>query len=142
MSRLTKERIAAVVDAHHLDKEEADAATSAASHIINMFVEWNMSPESVAGVMELLAHLRHDRCAAKPTQSGENREPFEIFTEAVAETGRNGLTKSELLPTLLDFSAAIAIALGGEEALVNCMIRFGDRIKDFREGTFPVDDAT
>jgi hypothetical protein len=30
------------------------------------------------------------------------------------------------------------VTLGGEEAIRACIIRMGDRIKDFHEGTFPV----
>jgi len=62
---------------------------------------------------------------------------FDILTDAIREMGEQGVTKSDVLPTLLDFTATIAVALGGEEALKACVIRLIDRIKDLNEGTFP-----
>jgi len=43
-----------------------------------------------------------------------------------------------VLPSLVDFTAAIAVALGGEDAIKACIMRLGDRITDFHAGTFPV----
>ena len=40
--------------------------------------------------------------------------------------------------TRADFTVSVAIALGGDEAVQACIIRLGDRIKDYREGHFPV----
>jgi len=53
---------------------------------------------------------------------------FDILTDAIREMGEQGVTKSDVLPTLLDFTATIAVALGGEEALKACIIRLIDRI--------------
>ena len=36
------------------------------------------------------------------------------------------------------FHATIAIALGGEDAVKACIIRLGDRIKNYHAGPFPV----
>ena len=63
---------------------------------------------------------------------------FDILTEALQKMGAQGITRQEVLPSLVDFTASVAIALGGEEAVRACIIRLGDRIKDYREGNFPV----
>jgi hypothetical protein len=52
--------------------------------------------------------------------------------------GARGMTRNDVLPSLLDFAAAIAIALGGEDAVKACIIRLGDRIADYHKGIFPV----
>ena len=67
---------------------------------------------------------------------------FDILTNAVEEMGEEGVTKADLLPTLIDFTASVAAALGGEEAMKACIIRLIDRIKDFSDGTFPVDRSS
>lgn len=61
-----------------------------------------------------------------------------ILTDAMATLGRHGITKQELLPNLVDFTAMVAIALGGEDAVKACIMRLGDRINDFHAGKFPV----
>ena len=63
---------------------------------------------------------------------------FDILTDAVQTMGANGITKTEVLLLLVDFTASVAVVLGGEEAIRACILRMGDRIKDYREGTFPV----
>jgi hypothetical protein len=63
---------------------------------------------------------------------------FDILTKAIAEMGANGITRQEVLPALVDFTAAIAIALAGEEAIEACITRLRQRIKDFRAGIFPI----
>jgi hypothetical protein len=67
-----------------------------------------------------------------------NNIGFDILTEAVQRMGAEGITKNDILPSLIDFTASVAIALGGEEAIQACIIRLGDRLKDFHAGTFPV----
>jgi hypothetical protein len=62
---------------------------------------------------------------------------FDILTEAVRRMGE-GITQSDVLPSLIDFTATVAIALGGEEAVRACIIRLGDRINDYHAGIFPV----
>jgi hypothetical protein len=68
----------------------------------------------------------------------EYNNGFDILTEAVQRMGEEGITKEDVLPSLIDFTAAVAIAIGGEEAIRACITRLGDRIKDFHAGTFPV----
>ena len=63
---------------------------------------------------------------------------FDILTVAIREMGEAGMTRTHILPSLIDFTAAVAIAMGGEEVLRACVVRISDRIDDFREGTFPV----
>jgi len=63
----------------------------------------------------------------------------DILTNAIKQMGDKGVTKDDILPTLIDFTATIAVALGGEEAMKACILRFIDRIKDLNDGTFPVD---
>jgi len=63
---------------------------------------------------------------------------FDVLTEAVQKLGAAGVTKTDLLPWLVDFTAAAAIALGGEDAIRVSIIRMQDWIMDYREGTFPV----
>jgi hypothetical protein len=66
---------------------------------------------------------------------------FDILTKAIAEMGARGITRQEVLPILVDFTAAAALALAGEgviEAIEACITRLRERIKDFRTGTFPV----
>ena len=65
-----------------------------------------------------------------------------ILTDALEKMAKEGLiTKSEILPTLVDFTATIAISLGGPEAVKACAIRFGDCLESYRNGTFPVDSS-
>jgi hypothetical protein len=63
---------------------------------------------------------------------------FDILTQAVQKMGAQGITRSDVLPSLVDFTATIAVALGGEEAIKACIVRLSDRIKDLNSGTFPV----
>ena len=60
--RLTAERIGAVVTAHALNERGGDAATAFAMDVINMMIERHLSPSETACALELLGHLRHDRC--------------------------------------------------------------------------------
>lgn len=55
------ERIDQIVEAHGLDKSEADAATKVARDVINIMLERHLSAGTAYG-LELLAHLRNDRC--------------------------------------------------------------------------------
>jgi hypothetical protein len=68
----------------------------------------------------------------------DNNISFDILTDAIKKMGEHGVTKTDVLPTLVDFTATIAVALGGEEAIKACIIRMIDRIKDLNAGTFPV----
>jgi hypothetical protein len=63
---------------------------------------------------------------------------FDILTQAVQKMGAQGMTQNDVLPSLVDFTATVAVALGGEDAIKACIIRLGDRIKDFHAGTFPI----
>jgi hypothetical protein len=63
---------------------------------------------------------------------------FDILTDAIKRMGENGITKTDLLPMLVDFTATIAVAVGGEEAIKACIIRMIDRIKDLNAGKFPI----
>jgi hypothetical protein len=63
---------------------------------------------------------------------------FDILTKAIQKMGEQGITRSDVLPSLVDFTATIAVALGGEDAIKACILRLGDRIKDLHAGTFPV----
>jgi hypothetical protein len=38
---------------------------------------------------------------------------FDILTDAVREMGEQGVTKNDVLPTLLDFAATNSVALSG-----------------------------
>ncbi len=62
MTGLTVERISAVVEAHHLNENEGDAATAFALDMINIIRERHLSREATACALELLAHLRNDLC--------------------------------------------------------------------------------
>ena len=59
---LSPERIEAVVTAHSLDEKEGDAATAFALDMINMILERHLSQRETACALELLSHLRHDKC--------------------------------------------------------------------------------
>ena len=61
-----------------------------------------------------------------------------ILTDALEELREAGITKGEVIPTLLDFTGAIALALAGEEGLRACIVRLDQQIEDHRRGTFPV----
>jgi hypothetical protein len=63
---------------------------------------------------------------------------FDILTEAVQKMGMCGITKQEVVPTLVDFTATVAAALAGPDGIKACVLRLGDRLNDLREGTFPV----
>jgi CBS-domain-containing membrane protein len=60
--RLTVEGIGKVVDAHALDTKSANAATALALDVIDMIIERCLSPEETACALEILRHLRQDRC--------------------------------------------------------------------------------
>ena len=64
---------------------------------------------------------------------------FDILTKALAEMGANGITRQEIIPALVDFTAATAIAMAGEQGIEACITRLRERIQDFRAGTFPID---
>jgi hypothetical protein len=66
---------------------------------------------------------------------------FDILTEALQKMGTAGITKDEVLPHLVDFTATVAVAMAGAEGIEACIIRLGDRIKDYRDGIFPVNPA-
>jgi hypothetical protein len=54
-----------VVDAHALDTKSANAATALALDVIDMIIEHierRLSPEETACALEILRHLRKDRC--------------------------------------------------------------------------------
>lgn len=74
-------------------------------------------------------------------ESGGDLDSTDILTAAVQEMGAIGMTREDVVPALVDFTATVAIALGGVDAVQACIIRLGDRIKDFHEGTFPVDQT-
>lgn len=57
-----------------------------------------------------------------------------IATEAV---GQLGVSKEELLPALLDFAAAVALIVAGEEGLEASTQRMARRLEDWRNGVFP-----
>jgi hypothetical protein len=59
---LTAERIDAVVTAHELDEKGGDAATAFAMDVISMIIERHLSRSETGCGLELLSHLRHDRC--------------------------------------------------------------------------------
>jgi hypothetical protein len=59
---LTSERIDEVVKAHKLTHEEGDGATKLAMDVINMVLERHLSKRATACAMEILSHLRDDRC--------------------------------------------------------------------------------
>jgi hypothetical protein len=63
MARLTSERIGQVVDSHKLSEAEGNAATELALDVLNMMVERHLSATEIACALELLAHLRNDRCS-------------------------------------------------------------------------------
>jgi hypothetical protein len=71
-------------------------------------------------------------------QKPEYNIAFDILTEAIQKMGANGITRNDVLPNLVDFTATIAVALGGEDAIKACIIRMGDRITDYHAGRFPV----
>ncbi len=83
------------------------------------------------------AKQSHDE-SAEGQMIDESNRSFDILTEAVQRLVQHGVTKTDLLPSLVDFTASVAIALGGEEAIRACILRMGDRIKDCHDGTFPV----
>jgi hypothetical protein len=60
------------------------------------------------------------------------------LTDALEELREAGISRDDVLPTLLDFTGSIAVSLAGEEGLKACIIRFGQQIEDLRKGTFPV----
>ena len=59
---LTTERIDAVVSAHSLNEKSGDAATGFAMDVINMIIERHLSKAETACALELLSHLRDDKC--------------------------------------------------------------------------------
>ena len=61
-----------------------------------------------------------------------------ILTDALEELREAGISRDDILPTLLDFTGSIALALAGEDGLRACIIRFGQQIEEHRKGTFPV----
>ena len=75
-------------------------------------------------------------------RKGKNdMEPYDavidMFTTATQALGEMGVSKQELLPALLDFTAAVALILAGEEGLEASTQRMADRLDDWRNGTFP-----
>jgi hypothetical protein len=86
---------------------------------------------------EFSAQTRHAQVEGEANGEDQNIG-FDILTEAIQKMGARGITKNEVLPSLVDFTASVVIALGGEDAVKACIIRMGDRIRDFNEGTFPV----
>jgi hypothetical protein len=81
---------------------------------------------------------RPPACRYRPTMADDYNIGFDILTEAVRRMGAEGITQGDVLPSLIDFTATVAIALGGEEAVRACIIRLGDRIKDYHAGIFRV----
>jgi hypothetical protein len=63
---------------------------------------------------------------------------FDILMDAIKRMGEHGITKTDVVPTLVDFTATVAVTLGGEEAIKACIIRMIDRIKDLNAGRWPV----
>ena len=61
-----------------------------------------------------------------------------ILTDALEELREAGISREDVLPTLLDFTGSIALALAGEDGLKACIMRFGQQIEDHRKGSFPV----
>jgi hypothetical protein len=63
----------------------------------------------------------------------------EILINAFERMARERvITKSEILPRLVDFTASLAITLGGEDAVKACILRMGRCIENYHAGTFPV----
>ena len=65
---------------------------------------------------------------------------IDIMTAAAARVGNHDIPLQEFLPALVDFTAAVGLAVGGEEGLQAFIARMQDRIKDWRAGTFPAKD--
>ena len=61
-----------------------------------------------------------------------------ILTDALEALKEAGISRADVLPTLLDFTGSIALAIAGEEGLRACIVRLGQQIEDHRRGTFPV----
>lgn len=59
---LTPDRIDAVVTAHALDLKGGEAATALALDVIKMIIERRLTRSETACGLELLSHLRSDRC--------------------------------------------------------------------------------
>jgi hypothetical protein len=65
---------------------------------------------------------------------------IDIMTDAVQKISKKGITKADFLPALVDFTAAVALAMRGEECLREIITRMEGRIDDWRAGTFPATD--
>jgi hypothetical protein len=62
ISGLTTGRIDAVVALHSLDPKGSEAATAFALDVIKMILERHLTPSETACGLELLSHLRKDKC--------------------------------------------------------------------------------
>jgi hypothetical protein len=66
---------------------------------------------------------------------------IDIMTEGLRTVGKNNITKEEMLPALVDFTAAVALILGGEIGLLAVIGRMEARLGHWKAGEFPAPDS-
>jgi hypothetical protein len=97
---------------------------------------------------ELIPLIREDASGPEP-QTGRDGDAvdsqydraIEILTNATKWARRANISLEEFQPALVDFTAAVALGVRGEEGLRAFIVRMEGRIDDWRNGTFPVGNS-
>jgi hypothetical protein len=74
--------------------------------------------------------------------NGEYDAVMGIFAAAMREVAAQGVSRSGLLPPLVDFVTAIGLLSGGEPGVEAMTMRMKRRIGDWKAGRFPTDDPS
>ena len=62
---------------------------------------------------------------------------FEVMTNTVESLGKEGLSKQDILPALVDFVTAFGLIIGKEPDARAIIARIEGRIEDWKAGRFP-----
>ena len=79
---------------------------------------------------------------SKSTTNDDNahRRLIDILTRALQSAGKEGITKQDVLPAVVDFLASLALIMAGEAGARAVITRLEGRIEDWKAGTFPAPD--
>jgi hypothetical protein len=66
---------------------------------------------------------------------------IQIMTDGLLTVGENNISREEMLPALVDFTAAVALILGGELGLLAVVSRMEARLGHWKAGEFPAPDS-
>lgn len=69
------------------------------------------------------------------------KQTFDLLSDALKTAGDRGLIKEDVVPAVVDFAAAIAIMVGGEQGVELAVERLQSRLVDWKDGTFPAPEA-